>query len=170
MGATLVRRLASSGHSVRVFDNYSTGNPAYLDGVDAELVEGDIRDAAALDAALAGIESIIHLAAAGSVVSRCADPVMNFEANVLGTFRVLDAARRAGVERVVLASTGGALIGDARRPSTSSRCPSRSRRTGRASWPARGTRTPSPSPSGCARWRCGSPTSTARGVAIRRAR
>jgi UDP-glucose 4-epimerase len=38
---------------------------------------------------------------------------MNFEANVLGTFRVLDAARRAGVERVVLASTGGALIGDA---------------------------------------------------------
>ena len=108
MGATLVRRLAGSGHSVRVFDNYSTGNPAYLDGVDAELVEGDIRDAGALDAALTGIESIIHLAAAGSVVMSVADPVMNFEANVLGTFRVLDAARRGGVERVVLASTGGA--------------------------------------------------------------
>ena len=106
MGATLVRRLAGSGHSVRVFDNYSTGNPAYLDGVGAELVEGDIRDAAALDAALAGIESVVHLAAAGSVVMSVADPVMNFEANVLGTFRVLDAARRAGLERVVLASTG----------------------------------------------------------------
>ena len=95
VGATLVRRLAGSGHSVRVFDNYSTGNPAYLDGVDTELVEGDIRDAAALDAALAGIESVIHLAAAGSVVMSVADPVMNFEANVVGTFRVLDAARRA---------------------------------------------------------------------------
>ena len=45
-----------------------------------------------------------------------ADPVMNFEANVVGTFRVLDAARQAGVERVVLASTGGALIGDALPP------------------------------------------------------
>jgi UDP-glucose 4-epimerase len=116
VGATLVRRLAGSGHSVRVFDNYSTGNPGYLDGVDAELVEGDIRDTGALDAALAGIESIIHLAAAGSVVMSVADPVMNFEVNVLGTFRVLDAARRAGVERVVLASTGGALIGDALPP------------------------------------------------------
>src|SRR5580698_8440609 len=116
VGATLVRRLAASGHSVRVFDNYSTGNPAYLDGVGAELAEGDIRDPGALDAALAGIDSIIHLAAAGSVVMSVADPVMNFEANVLGTFRVLDAARRAGVERVVLASTGGALIGDATPP------------------------------------------------------
>ena len=100
VGATLVRRLAGSGHSVRVFDNYSTGNPAYLDGVDTELVEGDIRDTAALDAALAGTESVIHLAAAGSVVMSVADPVMNFEANVVGTFRVLDAARRAGLERV----------------------------------------------------------------------
>jgi UDP-glucose 4-epimerase len=116
VGATLVRRLAGSGHSVRVFDNYSTGNPAYLDGVGAALVEGDIRDAAALDAALAGIESVIHLAAAGSVVMSVADPVMNFEANVVGTFRVLDAARRAGLGRVVLASTGGALIGDALPP------------------------------------------------------
>jgi UDP-glucose 4-epimerase len=44
------------------------------------------------------------------------DPGTNFEVNVLGTFRVLDAARRAGVERVVMASTGGALIGDATPP------------------------------------------------------
>src|SRR6202035_4762274 len=91
-------------------------DPAYLDGVGAELVEGDIRDTSALGAALAGIESIIHLAAAGSVVMSVADPVMNFEANVVGTFRVLDAARRAGLGRVVLASTGGALIGDATPP------------------------------------------------------
>src|SRR6202035_3306079 len=98
-------------------------DPAYLDGVGAELVEGDIRDTSALGAALAGIESIIHLAAAGSVVMSVADPVMNFEANVLGTFRVLDAARRAGVERVVLASTGGALIGDATPPVDESSLP-----------------------------------------------
>jgi len=116
VGATLVRRLVTAGHSVRVLDNYSTGDASYLGGVDAELVKGDIRDPAALDAALAGIQSVVHLAAAGSVVESVADPVANFDVNVVGTFRVLDAARRAGVARVVQASTGGALIGEATPP------------------------------------------------------
>jgi UDP-glucose 4-epimerase len=99
-----------------VLDNYSTGVQAHLAGVDAEQVEGDIRDAATVDAALAGMDSVIHLAAAGSVIKSIEDPVANFEANVLGTFRVLDAARRGGVTNVVQASTGGALIGDATPP------------------------------------------------------
>jgi UDP-glucose 4-epimerase len=100
VGATLVRRLVASGHRVRVLDNLSTGDPAHLDGVDAELVKGDIRDAAALDDALEGMGAIIHLAAAGSVIGSVQDPATNFEANVIGTFRVLD----------------GALIGDATPP------------------------------------------------------
>jgi len=116
VGATLVRRLAAAGHRVRVLDNYSTGDASYLAGAGAELVEGDIRDNAALDAALAGIGAVVHLAAAGSVVKSVQDPVPNFDVNVTGTFRVLDAARRAGVERIVQASTGGALIGDATPP------------------------------------------------------
>jgi UDP-glucose 4-epimerase len=116
VGATLVRRLVASGHRVRVLDNLSTGDPAHLAGVDAELVKGDIRDADALDDALRGMTAVIHLAAAGSVVGSVADPVANFEANVIGTFRVLDAARRGGVTNVVQASTGGALIGDATPP------------------------------------------------------
>ncbi len=116
VGATLVRRLIASGHSVRVVDNLTTGDASYLAGVGAELVEGDIRDVAALDAAITGMESVVHLAAAGSVVMSVADPGANFDVNVVGTFRVLDAARRAGIERAVLASTGGALIGDATPP------------------------------------------------------
>ena len=116
MGATLVRRLVASGYTVRVIDNLSTGDAAHLAGVDAELVKGDIRDADALDDALGGMDSVIHLAAAGSVVMSVADPVANFEANVLGTFRVLDAARRNNVRNIVQASTGGALIGDATPP------------------------------------------------------
>jgi UDP-glucose 4-epimerase len=116
VGATLVRRLVASGYRVRVLDNLSTGDAAHLAGVDAELVKGDIRDAAALDDALGGMGAVIHLAAAGSVIGSVQDPVTNFEVNALGTFRVLDAARRAGIERVVLASTGGALIGDATPP------------------------------------------------------
>jgi UDP-glucose 4-epimerase len=116
VGATLVRRLVASGHRVRVLDNLSTGDAAHLSGVDAELVKGDIRDPDALDDALAGLDAIIHLAAAGSVIGSVQDPHPNFENNVLGTFRVLDAARRGGVTNVVLASTGGALIGDATPP------------------------------------------------------
>lgn len=116
VGATLVRRLLSSGYPIRVLDNLSTGDAAHLAGLDAELIEGDIRDEAALGQALAGAGAVMHLAAAGSVIGSVKDPVANFEANVLGTFRVLDAARRAGVDRLVLASTGGALIGDADPP------------------------------------------------------
>lgn len=116
VGATLVRRLVASGHRVRVLDNLTTGDAAHLAGVDAELVKGDIRDADALDDALRGMDAIIHLAAAGSVIASVQDPAANFEANVLGTFRVLDAARRSGVRHVVQASTGGALIGDATPP------------------------------------------------------
>jgi UDP-glucose 4-epimerase len=116
VGATLVRRLVESGYRVRVLDNLSSGDEAHLAGVDAELVKGDIRDTDALDDALGGIDAVIHLAAAGSVVGSIADPAGNFEANVVGTFRVLDAARRAGVARTVQASTGGALIGDATPP------------------------------------------------------
>jgi UDP-glucose 4-epimerase len=118
VGATLVRRLAAAGYAVRVLDNYSTGDPSYLDGVGADLVQGDIRDDRVLDAALAGMDAVVHLAAAGSVITSVADPVANFDVNVVGTFRVLDAARRAGVERTVQASTGGALIGDATPPVT----------------------------------------------------
>ena len=116
VGATLVRRLVDSGWAVRVLDNLTTGDVAHLEGVDAELVEGDIRDAKTLDDALDGIESVVHLAAAGSVVMSVADPATNFNVNVFGTFQVLDAARRAGIGRAVLASTGGALIGDAKPP------------------------------------------------------
>jgi UDP-glucose 4-epimerase len=116
VGATLVRRLVASGYRVRVIDNLTTGDAAHLAGVDAELVTGDIRDAAALDAALAGMDSVIHLAAAGSVIGSVQDPAANFDVNVNGTFQVLDAARRAGIARTVQASTGGALIGNATPP------------------------------------------------------
>jgi UDP-glucose 4-epimerase len=66
--------------------------------------------------AMTGVAAVVHLAAAGSVVESVASPWDNFEVNVRGSLTVLDAARRAGVERVVLASTGGALMGNAEGP------------------------------------------------------
>lgn len=123
IGSNLVPQLVESGHSVRVLDNLSTGRREYLEGVDVELVEGDIRDVDTDARAVDGIDIVVHLAAAGSVVDSVADPWTNFQMNAEGSFKVLDAARHAGVTRAVFASTGGALIGEAKPPVDESSLP-----------------------------------------------
>lgn len=61
-------------------------------------------------------EVIVHLAADTRVIESIENPVHNFDVNVRGTFCLLEAARKAGIEHFVFASTGGAIIGDARPP------------------------------------------------------
>lgn len=114
VGANLVRRLGER-HRLRVLDSLVTGSKEALPA-DVELLEGDIRDPDAVAEAMAGATVVVHLAAAGSVVESVASPWENFDVNVRGTLTVLDGARTAGVERVVLASTGGALMGNAAGP------------------------------------------------------
>lgn len=116
VGATLVRRLLDDGWSVRVVDDLSNGRKEYLSGLDVALLVGNVRDPELMAEGLDGVDALVHLAAAGSVVDSVADPTANFQANVVGTFAALDAARRAGVGRVVFSSTGGALIGNAEPP------------------------------------------------------
>jgi UDP-glucose 4-epimerase len=113
VGANLVPTLLSDGHRVTVLDDLRTGRVEYLDGLDVEIVKGAIGDADLVRKLAGPADAIVHLAAAGSVVDSVADPVANFGANVIGTFTVLDAARQAGIDRLVFSSTGGALIGDA---------------------------------------------------------
>lgn len=117
IGANLVPRIAQRA-SVRVLDNFATGDPEYLNSVegDVEVVEGDVRDPRIVEESMRDVSRVLHLAAAGSVVESVVDPVANFDANVTGTVRVLTAARDAGVQRIVFSSTGGALIGDAEPP------------------------------------------------------
>jgi UDP-glucose 4-epimerase len=116
IGANLVPLLASSGYTVRVLDNLSKGSTEYLEGCKADIRIGDIRDRAAVAAALHGIDAVIHLAAYGSVVESVADPDENFDVNARGTFVMLDEARKRGAPRFIFASTGGALIGNAEPP------------------------------------------------------
>jgi UDP-glucose 4-epimerase len=108
--------LLARGVEVRALDDFSRGSAAYLDGVDAEIVEADIRDEEAMARAVAGVDAVVHLAAFGSVVESVQDPVPNFDVNVRGTLAVLRAAANAGVEKVVFASTGGAIMGNAEPP------------------------------------------------------
>jgi UDP-glucose 4-epimerase len=115
IGANLIPMLLERGTEVRVLDSLVTGEPSRL-APEVELVEGDVRDPEALATAARGVDAVIHLAAAGSVAESVADPLPNFETNARGTLLTLEAARAAGVERFVFASTGGALIGDADPP------------------------------------------------------
>jgi UDP-glucose 4-epimerase len=112
IGANLVRRLLASGHQVRVLDLLVTGDRDYLAGLDVDFVEGDIRDRDVVAGALQGIDQVVHLAASGSVIASIEDPAANFSTNVDGTFAVLDETRKAGIERLVFSSTGGALMGN----------------------------------------------------------
>jgi len=116
IGSHLVDLLACAGEQVMVFDNLSSGcrsNLPVLDNV--SLVEADILDEPALANALRGADVVYHLAAAISVAESVNDPRVCLRNNVDGTFYLLEAARQAGVKRVVLASSC-AVYGDATPP------------------------------------------------------
>jgi nucleoside-diphosphate-sugar epimerase len=107
IGSNLVHALLRQGMRVRVFDDLSTGRLVNLEDLlgDLEVVEGDVRDAEAVHAATQGCAVVFHQAAIPSVARSVADPVATNEANVTGTLNVLLAARDAGVQRIVFASS-----------------------------------------------------------------
>ena len=119
IGSNLVRRLAEQGGRVRVFDNLSSGRLENLAGLESsvEFVQGDLREAAAVRAAMRGIRHVFHVGALASVQASVDDPATTHEINVTGTLNTLLAAREAGVERVVFSSSAS-IYGD------SPECPS----------------------------------------------
>lgn len=113
IGSHLVDALLARGARVRVLDDLSTGRRENLAdaGDRVELIEGDIRDAAACRQAFAGAAVVFHQAALGSVPRSLADPASTLAVNVAGTAQVLAAAHQAGVRRVVYASSSS-VYGD----------------------------------------------------------
>ncbi len=110
IGSHLVEALTRRGRRVRVFDNFSTGlrdNLAHLDPV-PEVVEGDVGEAAAVERAVRGVGVVFHLAALASVQRSVEAPGDTHRVCASGTLHVLDAARRAGVRRVVYAASSSA--------------------------------------------------------------
>ena len=105
IGSNLVRHLDALGMTAVVLDDFSTGSWENLSGVAARIVEGSILDPRALDAAMTGAGSVVHLAARPSVPRSLDDPVASHDANATGTLQVLEAARRHSSPHVVLASS-----------------------------------------------------------------
>lgn len=121
IGSHLVEHLLRLGQRVVGLDNFATGRRESLAEVLAalpahqraafRLVEGDLRDPAACARACEGADLVLHQAALGSVPRSIQDPLQSHEVNVTGFLRLLQAARAAGVARIVYASSSS-VYGD----------------------------------------------------------
>ena len=113
IGSHLVEALTAAGRTVRVLDDLSTGlaeNLAHI-APPPELLRGRVTDPDAAARAVAGCDTVFHLAALASVAKSVEDPLASHAACATGTLTVLDAARRAGVRRVVYAASASAYGG-----------------------------------------------------------
>jgi UDP-glucose 4-epimerase len=110
IGSHLVDAIVARGlGEVLVLDSFRRGRRAYLAQHDSNplvtVIEGDIRNAAAVTDACRGADAVVHLAARSNVIGSESDFQDACETNVAGTLNVLDAAHRAGVSRVVFSSS-----------------------------------------------------------------
>ncbi|WP_270888461.1 NAD-dependent epimerase/dehydratase family protein [Pedococcus sp. 5OH_020] len=105
IGSNLARLALAQGHEVTVIDDLSTGFEENLTGLDVTFVRGSILDEVAMASSVRGADSVVHLAALGSVPRSIKDPVATHAANATGTLAVLEAARAADVSHVVVASS-----------------------------------------------------------------
>jgi UDP-glucose 4-epimerase len=110
IGSHLVEGLTAAGQRVRVLDNFCTGLRANLEGIRPapEVVDGNVGDAAAVEAATKGANVVYHLAALASVQQSVENPAATHQTCATGTLNVLDAARRQRVRRVVYAASSSA--------------------------------------------------------------
>lgn len=111
IGSHIARALLGQGADVRILDNFSSGKRENLSGLDVEIIEGDLRDAPRVTEAVRGVDIIFHEAAFVSVPESMEKPQECFDVNVTGTSTLFEAARKAGVNRVVIASSA-AVYGD----------------------------------------------------------
>lgn len=107
IGSHLVDALLAENISVRVIDNYSTGRPENLAHVagQVELVEADFAKSGSWQKLFQDVDWVFHLGALADIVPSIQRPADYFQANVDGTFNVLEAAKNAGVKRFVYAAS-----------------------------------------------------------------
>jgi nucleoside-diphosphate-sugar epimerase len=108
VGALACRELLAAGRKVRVLDRLLHGQEAVADDLEAagvELIRGDVRDAAARETAMHGVDEVVHLAAIVGDPACARDPETAARVNIEGTRGIIDAAQQAGATRLVFAST-----------------------------------------------------------------
>jgi len=110
LGAALVRRLVERGEEVRVLDNNWRGDPRRLGDVlgRVEMVEADIRDAAAVTRAAAGCDRVVHMASVNGTAHFYSRPELVLDVGIRGMLAVVDACRANGIRDLVVASSSEA--------------------------------------------------------------
>ena len=117
VGSNLIARLDEiGGYDIAVLDNEVLGSREAIADTSAQFLHGDILDMAAVSRALDGVDAVVHLAADTRVIPSISAPKFNFDVNVLGSINLLEQMRLLGVNKIVNASTGGAIIGAAEPP------------------------------------------------------
>jgi len=113
IGSNIVKKLVEKDYSVKVLDNFATGQRSNLEPFlkDIELIEGDIRDFWTVAKATKGIDYILHQAALPSIPRSIDNPLTTTEVNINGTLNILEAARFNEVQRIVYASSSS-VYGD----------------------------------------------------------
>lgn len=110
IGSTLAERLVAAGQSVIGWDNFSTGQREFLEFLKSQtrfqLVEGDNLDLPGLKRAMAGCDTVFHLAANADVRFGLEHPDKDVQQNTIATFNVLEAMRANGIRTIAFASTG----------------------------------------------------------------
>jgi UDP-glucose 4-epimerase len=110
IGSSIAEKLLASGETVRIIDDFSTGRRSNIEGLTGkiELYEASICDPEAVQKAVRGVEVIFHQAAIPSVARSVENPGATMLVSVQGTTNVLEAARHAGVRRVIYAASSSA--------------------------------------------------------------
>jgi UDP-glucose 4-epimerase len=110
IGSNIATRLVDLGEKVVVLDDFSTGKRENLARIEdrIEVIEGDVCDSGAVEAATAGVDYVLHHAAMVSVPRSIEEPVRSNAVNIDGTLNCLVAARDAGVKRFVFAASSSA--------------------------------------------------------------
>ncbi|HBQ95282.1 MAG TPA: epimerase [Sulfobacillus sp.] len=111
IGAHVVFQALHAGHEVTVLDNLSSGCLNNLDKVkeDVRFIKADIRNVDVLHQAVSHIDIVYHLAASVGMQRSIDNPFLDSDINVMGTLNILEASRKHGVAKVVLASSAGIL-------------------------------------------------------------
>jgi UDP-glucose 4-epimerase len=110
IGSNLADRLLAEGKTVVGWDNFSTGQRKFVEGalksLNFRLVEGDNLDLPAMTRAMAGCDTVFHLAANADVRFGLDHPSKDLQQNTIATFNVLEAMRSNGIKRIAFSSTG----------------------------------------------------------------
>src|SRR5580704_8865745 len=108
IGSNLVDHLLAAGRQVISWDNFSTGQGRFIEAASAHcrLIEGDNLDLDGLTRAMAGCDTVFHLAANADVRFGLEHPSKDLHQNTIATFNVLEAMRANGIARIAFSSTG----------------------------------------------------------------